>query len=121
MDFFPTLERVAGLDSKAGSDGENLLPLLRSKGKLRRKAIYFHYPNYAWHRSNRLGSAVREGRYKLIERFDDSSVELYDLESDLGERKNLAEKLPQKAAQLRRKLVAWRKDARASMPARIGK
>lgn len=62
---------------------------------MKRSALYFHYPNYAWHRSNRLGGAIREGRYKLIERFDDESIELYDLERDLGETRDLAERMPQ--------------------------
>ena len=65
------------------------MPLLRNEGDLQRDAIYFHYPNYAWHRSNRLGGAIRAGRHKLIENFDDGSVELYDLQADPHETTNL--------------------------------
>ncbi|MCZ6766695.1 MAG: sulfatase, partial [bacterium] len=59
MDFFPTILEVAGLDlaPSAPLDGESLLPLLRQTGSLEREAIYFHYPNYAFHGENRLGGA----------------------------------------------------------------
>ena len=80
--FFPTALQVAGLDETPLTplDGESLLPLLRQTGPLERKAIYFHYPNYAFHGENRLAGAIREGDYKLINFYDDDSVELYDVE-----------------------------------------
>jgi len=95
------------------------MPLLRQTGPLKRSAIFFHYPNYAFHGGNRLGSAVREGDYKLIERFDDGSLELYDLAKDIGEKNNLATEMPNRAAKLRGKLHSWRKDVSAAMPRRI--
>ena len=116
MDFYPTLLDVAGADPQASLDGVSLMPLLKGKAMLDRDAIYFHYPNYAWHRSNRLGSAVRSGRYKLIERFDDGSVELYDLTADLSERNNLATEMPARADKLRSMLTSWRDETGAAMP-----
>ncbi len=120
-DFYPTFLEAAGLekDASATLDGESLMPLLRGDGELKRDAIYFHYPNYAWHRSNRLGGAIRRGRYKLIENFDDGSVELYDLEKDIGERKDLSSSMPDLSAQLKRKLDAWQAATGAVMPVRI--
>ncbi|MEQ8788391.1 MAG: sulfatase [Pirellulaceae bacterium] len=117
-DFYPTLAEAAGLadDEETPLDGESLTPLLRGSGGLQREAIYFHYPNYAWHRSNRLGSAVRAGRHKLIEWFDDGSLELYDLENDLSERNNLAAKQPDLAAKLQTMLAAWREETGAALP-----
>ncbi|MBM79355.1 MAG: N-acetylgalactosamine-6-sulfatase [Planctomycetaceae bacterium] len=118
MDFFPTMLEAAGLEADASQplDGESLLPLLQQSGKLKRSEIYFHYPNYAFHQDNRLGSAVRAGDYKLIERFDDGSLELYDLKSDISEKKNLAASKKELAASLKAKLVAWRKHTNAAMP-----
>ncbi len=118
MDFYATLldaAKVKRSDSES-PDGISLMPLLHGHGELDRDAIYFHYPNYAWHRSNRLGGAIRDGKYKLIERFDDNSVELYDLKSDLSEKHNLAEDMPDVANRLRQKLVAWRVQTNAAMP-----
>lgn len=118
MDFFPTLLSAAGLDIDPDSplDGEDLTPVLNESGALKRDALYFHYPNYAWHRSNRLGSAVREGNYKLVENFDDGSVELYDLSNDISEKHNLAETDPAVTARLKKRLAAWRREVSAAMP-----
>ena len=118
MDFYPTLLEAAGLSPEPPIplDGESLMPLLLQSGGLDRNTLYFHYPNYAWHRSNRLGGAIRNDDYKLIERFDDGSLELYHLESDLGERRNLALEKPEIATTLVGQLRAWRERVGASMP-----
>ena len=117
MDFYPTFLEVAGLKpGKEPIDGESLMPLLRETGKLKRKAIYFHYPNYAWHMDNRLAGAVREGRWKLIRNYDDDSLELYDMSKDLSETTNLADKRPKIATRLNRGLSQWLKETDAPMP-----
>ncbi|UCG48574.1 MAG: sulfatase [Phycisphaerales bacterium] len=118
MDFYPTLLDAAGLAVEAGAtlDGESIMPLLKRTGRLKRKAIYFHYPNYAWHGANRLGGAVREGDYKLIERYDDDSVELFNLADDLGEKHDLSGAMPEKTAQLKSKLDLWLLESGAMMP-----
>jgi arylsulfatase A-like enzyme len=119
-DFYPTLLDVARVKTKTDKilDGESITPLLRQSGPLKRKAIYFHYPNYAWHGSNRLGGAIREGDYKLIERYDDGSVELYNLAEDLSEERDLSGTMPEKAAELKRKLDTWLTESGAIMPER---
>ena len=120
MDFFPTLCEVADidLDDKTGSniEGVSLVELVRAGKPPQRDAVYFHYPNYAFHGRNRLGSAIRSGDFKLIENFDDQSVELYNLTDDLSEKVNLAQQMPEKAASLRKQLVQWRKSVNAEMP-----
>lgn len=120
MDFYPTLLEVAGLKSDPAIplEGVSLIPLFDGKESLGRDALYFHYPNYAFHRSNRLGSAMREGNLKLIEYFDDGAIELYDLSRDIGESVNLAEMKPEQAKIMRAQLAAWRKQVDANMPIR---
>jgi len=118
MDFFPTLLELAGLESDPSQplDGESLVPVLEETGTLKRDALYFHYPNYAWHRSNRLGGAIREGNLKLVENFDDGSSELYDLSNDLSEKHDLASTRPADAARLQKRLADWRHETKAAMP-----
>ena len=58
---------------------------------------------------------VRADVYKLIEFFEDNSVELYNLKDDIGEHKDLAAKMPEKAEKLRKMIRIWRKDADAKM------
>ena len=53
--------------------------------------------------------AVRAGAYKLIEFYADNRVELYNLDEDISERNDLASKMPEKAAELRKMLDTWRK------------
>ncbi len=116
-DLFPTLLAAAGVEppSDTPCDGADLTPVLAG-GEIDRDALYFHYPNYAFHRDNRLGGAIRNGRWKLVENFDDGSVELYDLASDLGETKDRAAELPREAAALRARLASWREAVGARMP-----
>jgi arylsulfatase A-like enzyme len=121
MDFYPTILEAVGLtsDPEIPLDGKSLLPLFEPTRQWSRSTLYFHYPNYAFHGRNRLGSAIRHGHHKLIERFDDGSVELYDLKQDLGEKNNLAVERPELAAELRAKLHAWRHASGAAMPTPI--
>lgn len=81
-----------------------------------RPPLFFHYPHYAFHRANRPGGAIRSGQYKLIRRYDDQSVELYDLSADLGEARNLAFQQPELAAKLNEELGRWLKSTGAQLP-----
>ncbi len=118
MDCYPTLLEVAGLKPTPDQtvDGLSLLPLLTQSGRFERDAIYFHYPNWAFHKRNKLGGVIREGDYKLIKRYGDGTLELYNLKSDIGERMNLAAKSPDLAARMNEKLTAWLREIDARMP-----
>ncbi len=117
-DLHPTILSATGLDlnSTIPNDGHNLLPLLKGKEKLKNRAVYWHYPNFAFHRDNRLGSAIREGDHKLIHFYDTDSVELYNLKNDIGEKNDLSGKMPQLASRLKNKLKVWLQDSSAVMP-----
>jgi len=117
-DFHPTILAATGLDlnSTVPNDGHNLLPLLKGEEKIKNRPVYWHYPNFAFHRDNRLGSAIREGDHKLIHFYDTDSVELYNLKKDIGEKNDLSGKMPQLASKLKSKLKAWLQDSGAVMP-----
>ncbi len=59
--------------------------------------------------------AIRSGDFKLIEYFENYNVQLFNLREDIGEQNNLAEVMPEKVAELRTKLRAWRKEVDAQM------
>ena len=112
IDVMPTVLDLAGQAGPA-VDGLSIAPLLRGGG-LRREAIYWHYPHY----SNQGGTpsgALRAGRHKLIEFYEDGRLELFDLEADPGERKNLAQKQPRLAEKLIMALRAWRRETSCSL------
>ena len=117
-DTLPTIMEAVGLslDSNRVCDGESIVPLLTQSGTLKRNSLFFHYPNYAFHKRNRLGSAIRQGRYKLIRWYDDASIELYDLTRDLSETHDLAKSQPALASKLRDKLENWLKETNAKIP-----
>jgi arylsulfatase A-like enzyme len=97
-------------------DGLSIAPLLKNpSAHLKRKTLYWHYPHY--YPTTGPVSSIRRGDWKLLEYFEDNHVELYNLKEDIGEKNDLAEKMPQKAEQLRKHLHAWRQSVDAQMPA----
>jgi arylsulfatase A-like enzyme len=116
-DFYPTLVEIAGVKSDPGNpaDGVSLTPLLRQAGLPERDAIFWHYPHYS-NQGGRPGAAMRQGDYKIIKWYEDDSVELYNLRDDIGETRNLAVKMPDKARTMRTRLDAWLKELNPEMP-----
>jgi arylsulfatase A-like enzyme len=116
-DVLPTvLAAVSGTEVKSqGIDGESLMPLLTQKDLIKRGAIYWHYPHY--HPGSATPySATREGDWKLIEFYEDSRVELYNLRRDPGETQNMAEVDGDVTERLLKQLHQWRADLGAQEP-----
>lgn len=132
IDFFPTFLEVAGLSVPAGKalDGVSLVPLLRQTGTIADRALFWHFPiylqSYAGARDDahdvrfrtRPGSAMRSGRWKLHEYFEDGRLELYDLQTDVGERHDLSALLPDQTRKLHERLRRWRESIEAPIPTR---
>ena len=116
-DFYPTLLEVAQLDAIPAQhcDGISIAPLLRGEESLDRAGIFWHYPHYG-NQGGTPGSSVRAGDYKLIEFFEDGSLELYNLHEDIGEEKNLADSEPEKRDELHALLKEWRAKVEAKIP-----
>jgi len=115
-DYFPTLVAAAGgkVEKDLRIDGVDLGPLLRG-AKIADRTLYWEYPHYG-NQGGAPGSAVREGKWKLIEWFEGGPRELYDLEADPGETQNVAGAHPEMVGRLHGKLVEWRKDVGAKSP-----
>lgn len=123
VDIFPTfLELARGTAPEAHAlDGESLVPLFRDGGsKLKREAIYQHFPGYLGAGENTWRTTpvatIISGDWKLMEFMEDKRVEVYNLKEDLGETKNLATMEPEKTKELLGKLKAWQQDIKAPMP-----
>ena len=123
VDLYPTLLAAASAPQPPQTlDGHSLVPLLRNPAaRLPRQAIYFHLPGYLEGRGQQWRSTptstIIAGRWKLLEFLEYGRTELYDLQADLGETRDLSEQHPSKAAELLSMLHAWREQTGAAMPA----
>ena len=127
LDIAATLLDVGGTTQPAEAvlDGTSLRPVLAA-GSLPARDLCWHYPHYA-NQGGRPAAAIiaadgpsqrneNPGNEKLIEHFEDGRVELFDLATDPGERRDLAAERPERAAALKERLAAWRTGVRAAMP-----
>lgn len=117
-DFFPTILDLAGLptEPRLHVDGASFAPGLRDPAvRPADRPIYWHYPHYSNQRGKPHG-AVRSGRWKLIEWFEDGRTELFDLELDPGEAHDLSRAQPALAQEMLRQLRTWREQVGARMP-----
>ena len=122
IDLVPTLLEMSELPVPQGVsfDGEALSDVLIGKTDESRIApLYFRRPpdRDSFYGDNDLPDlGMRQGKWKLLCEFDGSDSELYDLENDLSESKNLAEQNTDILKKMKNKLMAWNQ----SMPADNG-
>jgi len=130
IDLFPTILEMAGVPTPEGKllDGESIVPLLKMQGDFDREAIFWHFPAYLQGKAEgardpyfrtRPAGAVRAGDWKLIEYFEDGDLELYNLKDDIGEKNNLVDTMPEKAAELHQLMLAWREKVNAPIPTEL--
>lgn len=117
-DWFPTLCEICRISSMPGNiDGISIVPLLqnRSGDDFSNRAVFWHYPHF----SNQMGrpaGAVRMGKYKLVELYETNTLELYDLDNDISESRDLSGQLKEKTHELHEMLKNWRESVNAQMP-----
>jgi arylsulfatase A len=116
-DFYPTMLEMAAITKDPGNpaDGVSLVPLLKQTGIPKQEALFWHYPHYS-NQGGRPGAAMRQGDFKIIEWYEDGSVELYNLRDDIGEAHNLAVRMPDKTRDMKARLDAWLKEMNPEMP-----
>ena len=103
-DFPPTLAELARAECPAGTDGISLRPTLL--GSFRQQEMHtFLY--WEFHEGGSK-QAVRIGRWKAVRLTVGGKLELYDLQTDLGETRNVAESHREVVA----KIEAYLKTAR---------
>jgi arylsulfatase A-like enzyme len=114
LDWTATILDLAGAKPLDKAEGVSLTPLLHG-GEIPARPLFWHYPHY--HPGGATPySAILDNNWRLIEFFEDNHVELYHLSDDPEEKHDLAATQPDKAAELRAKLHAWRKADDAQLP-----
>jgi len=133
IDFYPTFLEATGTPRPKGKrlDGVSLMPLLKQTGTLPARPLFWHFPIYLQASSagnhegrdplfrTRPGCVMRLGPWKLHEYFEDGGLELYNLDTDAGERKNLAAAMPEKVKELHAIMKAWRAKTGAPVPTEL--
>jgi arylsulfatase A-like enzyme len=90
LDFAPTMLAAAGAPIPEDMQGEQLQPLLSGKADDWRNALYYHYYEYPGIHMVKRHYGIKTNRYKLIHFYHDvDEWELYDLEKDSQEMKNV--------------------------------
>ncbi len=95
-DLMPTLGELTGTEVPYDVDGISFLPELLGKTQKKHHHLYweFHRPN------GNSKQAVRKGKWKAVRldvkgKYDIAPVELYNLDEDISETTNVAEKYPE--------------------------
>lgn len=119
-DLFPTIAELAGVrELPRGVEGGSLLPLLTGGGtgvvKRPREEFVVHFPHYDKD-ADGPASAILLGNYKLMRVYETGDRRLFDLSKDIAERSDLAKQLPDKVADLDRRLTEYLIAVGAQMP-----
>ncbi len=140
VDLYPTFLAAANAKIPVDKtlDGESLLPLFKGNGKLKRQAIFWHFPGYLDDPvtrgrdtvfRTRPVSVIRKGEWKLHLYHEEwlldggrdklttnKAVELYHLPSDIGERNNVVNMNRTKRDELLNELLKWFQSTNAPLP-----
>ncbi|MBA4146747.1 MAG: sulfatase-like hydrolase/transferase [Verrucomicrobia bacterium] len=110
MDIFPTVADVAKLPQEAmvqPVDGESLRPLFATAVEKRSKPIPFRFQG---------GAALVDNNYKLlIEKSAKGKFQLFDLQADPKETRDISSEQPKIAKRLHEALLAWNESVEASV------
>jgi arylsulfatase A-like enzyme len=118
IDFVPTLLEMTQLPKKKDVDGLSFASVLKGSdaySMAKKRDLYWHYPHYHTPQRPPTG-AILSGDYKLLERFEDGRLELYNVKTDVSETYDLAQEQPERVQKMLKKLKSWQKETGALMP-----
>lgn len=87
-DLFPTIAEIAGAKVPAGLDGRSMARALRGQSQPAHEFLYWEFHERGFQQ------AVRMGRWKAVRLSKDAPLEIYDLETDPREERNVAAAQP---------------------------
>ncbi|UCE41475.1 MAG: arylsulfatase [Candidatus Aminicenantes bacterium] len=104
-DFLPTVCDLVEITSPDGIDGLSFLPAMLGDEKEQREheVLYWEF-----HERKTTNQAIRMGRWKAIRHSPTGPIELYDLETDIGETANIADQNPEIVGKIRAHLEKTR-------------
>lgn len=122
-DFFPSILEIAGVDANdliQVVDGKSFVSLLKGGHYAQSDRLLVWHNPHRWSNEEGPGinffSAIRQGKWKLIYNYKSEKLELYNLEKDLGEQRDLAAKERTITRRLAKKLANYLRSYEAQMP-----
>jgi N-acetylgalactosamine-6-sulfatase len=111
VDLLPTFLEVAGVDLPVSyqGDGESVWSALKGNSFERTKPIFWEWRGPKVQDGTWPELGVRDGKWKMLVNTEMGRFELYDIESDWAEKKDLSKRNPEIVQRLTRKLNAWKK------------
>ena len=97
-DFPPTAADITGLPVPEGLDGISFLPTLLGREQPAHDYLYWDYG----HVRKAFLQGARQGKWKAVRNGLDQPIELYDLEADIGETKDVSDSHPDVVKQMAR-------------------
>ncbi len=117
VDIFTTLYKAINKKAVMSKDidGKDIVDLLANEKKSFSRSIFWHYPHYS-NQGGKPGAAMLKNGYKLILNYEDKGIELYNLNKDIGERRNIAASDKSLAMAYKKTLEKWLADNKAKFP-----
>ncbi len=114
MDMLPTMAKLADAQlPEKKLDGIDITKLLLENRKLPERTLFMERKHMSF---------ARKGKFKLVElkprknKKGKTRYELYNLETDIGEKNNIAEKHPQIVQNLKKELMDWKEYVKPDRP-----
>lgn len=117
-DLMPTILKWIdpGFELPAAAEGGSLNTLLNNGGEGRverpRDFLIFHYPTGVWPAQ----TALIQDDFKIVKTWAYDRVELFNLQSDMSEQKDISSEMPEKAKEMHRLMTEYLERVNAIMP-----
>jgi arylsulfatase A len=108
IDWIPTLLELAGSAVPPGLDGVSFAGGLLG-GDVPSRRFFWHFPHYT-NQGGRPSGVMRDGDWLLVEMYDEDRTELYDLSTDIGERRDVSSEHSDRVSSMRLALDEWRRE-----------
>lgn len=126
IDFYPTLVSLVGGKADCSLDGTDISCLIEgAETDWNDRDLFWHFPAYleAYKKGGAAFRAtpfsiIRSGEWKLIYFYETGKAELYNLDRDIMETEDVADKYPLVADKMLKKLKKWIADTNAPVPTR---
>ena len=111
MDLFPTIMDLASITipRERKLDGTSMADLMLNQADFPDRQLFWGY-------EPKLGTAMRDKNWKMI--VSARKYELYNLDNDIEESRNLVEEYPERALRMKETLLNWSKSVRTEVNAK---